>query len=71
MYIPVVYSICLCISQLSILKILCLLFCIFTWTMGSMKNFSLKSKLKPQQEESSMEKSEKDHNAALSCLQER
>lgn len=36
-----------------------------------MKNFSLKSKLKPQQEGSSMEKSEKDHNAALSCLQER
>ncbi|XP_044087705.1 nesprin-2 isoform X6 [Neovison vison] len=35
------------------------------------KNFSLKSKLKPQQEGSSMEKSEKDHNAALSCLQER
>ncbi|XP_077909922.1 nesprin-2 isoform X1 [Halichoerus grypus] len=39
--------------------------------MGSIKNFSLKFKLKPQQEESSMEKYEKDHNAALSSLQER
>ncbi|XP_045666543.1 nesprin-2 isoform X3 [Ursus americanus] len=39
--------------------------------MGSIKNFNLESKLKPQQEESSMQKYEKDQNAALSSLQER
>ena len=39
--------------------------------MDSIKNFSLESKLKPQPEENFMKKYEKDHNAALSSLQER
>uniref|UniRef100_A0A673TZC2 Spectrin repeat containing nuclear envelope protein 2 n=1 Tax=Suricata suricatta TaxID=37032 RepID=A0A673TZC2_SURSU len=39
--------------------------------LGSIKNFSLESKLKPQQEESVLEKYEKDHSASGSSLQER
>ncbi|XP_044915977.1 nesprin-2 isoform X3 [Felis catus] len=39
--------------------------------MGSIKNFSLESELKPQQEESVMEKYEKGHDASVRSLQER
>ncbi|KAJ8788309.1 hypothetical protein J1605_000365 [Eschrichtius robustus] len=39
--------------------------------MESIKDFSLESKLKPQQEESVMEKYEKDHSASINSLLER
>ncbi|XP_022426107.2 nesprin-2 isoform X3 [Delphinapterus leucas] len=39
--------------------------------MESIKDFSLESKLKPQQEESIMEKYEKDHSASINSLLER
>ncbi|XP_025775123.1 nesprin-2 [Puma concolor] len=39
--------------------------------VGSIKNFSLESELKPQQEESVMEKYEKGHDASVRSLQER
>lgn len=39
--------------------------------MGSIKNFSLESELKPQQEESVTEKYEKGHDASVRSLQER